>query len=217
MAERAIKTAKELLKLEDPEVGLLNYRATPHSATCITPAEALMGKRIKTRIPVLPRKLMPKTPDDSQIRLADQQAKATYKRYYDQRHGARNLPTLEAREPVLIKLDKEKQWVKPGIVTLSSLDHRSYLVQSDGSSYHCNSTLLQEVSPGVDSESAVNTPPEPSTRCVLPEVPSSPHGPARVGPCAVFPPVPNIGSLKPPSTSEDHIKWSCGQAANTLP
>ena len=200
MAERTVKTAKELLKLEDPKVGLLNYRATPHSATCITPAEALMGRRIKTSISVLPRKLMPRTPDDSQIRLADQQAKATYKRYYDQRHGARNLLTLEAGEPVLIKRDKEKHWVNPGIVTSSSPDHRSYLVQSDGSSYRRNCTHLQEVSPGVNRESAVNTPPEPSTRCVLPEVSSSPHGPARVGPCAVFPPVPSIGSLKPPST-----------------
>ena len=120
IAERDVKTAEELPKLEDPGVGLLNYRATPHSATGITPAEALMGRRIKTRIPVLPRKLMPKTPDDSQLRLADQQANATYKRYYDQRYGARNLTTLEAGEPVLIKLDKEKQWVKPGVVTSSS-------------------------------------------------------------------------------------------------
>ena len=47
MAERALRTAKELLRLKDPEIGLLNYRATPHSATRVTPAEALMGHQIK--------------------------------------------------------------------------------------------------------------------------------------------------------------------------
>ena len=48
MTERAAKTAKELLRLDDPELGLLNYRATLHSATGVFPAVALMGRQVQT-------------------------------------------------------------------------------------------------------------------------------------------------------------------------
>ena len=75
MAERAVQTAKHLLKLDNPEIGLMNYRATPHSATGVTPAAALMGRENRQRLPVLSEKLKPKQPNDSEIRKSDQTAK----------------------------------------------------------------------------------------------------------------------------------------------
>ena len=51
MAEQAVQTAKQILDLLDPEIGLLNYRATPHSAIGISPSLALLGREIQTRLP----------------------------------------------------------------------------------------------------------------------------------------------------------------------
>ena len=60
MAERAVQTSKSLLDLDDPGIGLLNYRATLHCATRVSPAVALMGRQLSTRLPVIKRQLSPR-------------------------------------------------------------------------------------------------------------------------------------------------------------
>ena len=62
---------------------MLNYRATPHSATRVSPAEALMGRQLKTRLRVLPYNLIPKQPEHDMIKASDQAAKQKYKQDYD--------------------------------------------------------------------------------------------------------------------------------------
>ncbi len=62
-AEAAVKIAKKIICQEDADIALLNYRNTPHSATQISPAEALLGRKLKTRVPVLAKNLVPKTHD----------------------------------------------------------------------------------------------------------------------------------------------------------
>ena len=82
MAERAVQTAKRLLDLDEPEIGLLNYHASPHSAIGVSPAVALMGRQLATRLPVvreqivatsIPRwghpKLRPTCQNDVQVML----------------------------------------------------------------------------------------------------------------------------------------------------
>ena len=124
----------------------MNYRATPHSATGVAPSVALMGRQLQTRLPVLSCQLKPLKPDDESIRKSDRMAKAGYKAYYDARHGARELPSLEPGDAVLIKTDKDKLWSKPAEVVSTCNDNRSYTVAtSDGAVYRCICTHLQKV------------------------------------------------------------------------
>ena len=78
MAERAVQTAKRSLDLDEPEIGLLKYHASPHSAIGVSPAVALMGRQLATRLPVVREQLSPHQHRDGDIRNSGQRAKTTY-------------------------------------------------------------------------------------------------------------------------------------------
>ena len=64
---------------------LRNYRATPHSTTIISPAEALFGRKIKPKLPQ--GKEEKKNRKD--IHTRDQEAKLRMKSYADQSNKAK--------------------------------------------------------------------------------------------------------------------------------
>ena len=75
-AESAVKIAKKMSQQSQPELALMNYRATPHSSTGVSPTEALMGRRLRTKLPTLPRNLDPNPIDDDIVRRHDAATKA---------------------------------------------------------------------------------------------------------------------------------------------
>ena len=146
MPERAVQTAKQILELEDPEIRLLNYRATAHSAIGVPPSVALMGRSLATRLPIVDEQLKPRDNQDAGIRKSDREAKSTYKRYYDKRHGVRELTPLQTGDPVLQKFDNEKQWSQPSTVVRRDPINRSYIVQTGaGVNYRRNRRHLHGV------------------------------------------------------------------------
>ena len=144
-AESAVKVAKGILSQVDPCLALLNYRNTPHSATGVSPASALMGRRLRSKIPVLQKLLLPQQPSPEAIRCSDEKAKKAYKESYDRHHGARPLPNLQEGQPVLIRTEKKDKWMKPGVIVESDHEGRTYMVHSPTGMLRRNRIHLQPV------------------------------------------------------------------------
>ena len=129
-AESAVKIAKKCLKQEDPFLALLMHRSTPHSATGVSPAELLYGRKIRSQVPVLASQLKPAWPDASRVREHDANYKKITAHHYNKRHGVRVSPTFEPQQNVRIKIDSEKEW-KPATITSTHEKPRSYMVTTD--------------------------------------------------------------------------------------
>ena len=108
-AERAVQTVKNLLRKEkEPYLALLNYRATP-LLQGQSPAELLMHRQLRTRIPVL--RTHKSTPQDTEFRARDAEIKARMKKNFDKRHRARVLPPVVEGQEVWIKTPKTAEAV----------------------------------------------------------------------------------------------------------
>ena len=158
-AERAVRTAKEILSQEDPLLALLSYRSTPIPELGASPAELAFGRRIRTTLPTIPRQLDSPVIGRADFRQRDKAFKMKQKQYHDRHRGARSLPALKPGDSVMIKLDGEKRWVKPGRVR-EVLSPRSYSVETDnGGCVRRNRRHLQRVPD--TSESGIGSLPEP--------------------------------------------------------
>jgi hypothetical protein len=123
-AERAVQTIKDLLKRsKDPYMALLAYRATPLKLG-YSPAELLMGRTLRTTIPITTKSLKPKLLSSKIVRKRDRKQKETQKKYYDQRHRASERTALEPGDEV---------WIPDQEVTgeiEEELGSRSYLIRT---------------------------------------------------------------------------------------
>ena len=137
-AESGVQIAKKILRDPDPSVALMTYRATPVAAIGCSPAELMMGRRMRTLLPTIPRQLEPVSLDRSAIEAKDTLTKMRYADDYNRRHGVRKLPELEAGEPVRVKLDNEKSWTKEGTIVDQHQSPRSYIVDVGGATYRRN-------------------------------------------------------------------------------
>ena len=86
-AECAVKTVKKLLRdTNDHDLALLSYRSTPLSWCQHSPAELLMGRQIRSTLPISTKSLMPKWPDLDEFCKVNQQFKQKQKKNYDRQH-----------------------------------------------------------------------------------------------------------------------------------
>ncbi|XP_063750626.1 uncharacterized protein K02A2.6-like [Eleginops maclovinus] len=120
-AERAVRTVKYLLKKgEDPHKALMAYRATPltHGSS---PAQLLMGRNIRTPLPVSQEKLQPGWPDLQDFRKKDQDLKEQQASWFNKRHNTKTRQELRPGQKVWVKNTKET-----GTVSGSAQTPRSY-------------------------------------------------------------------------------------------
>ena len=119
-AERAVRTAKEILKQDDVFLALLTYRATPVPELGASPAEHTFTRRLRTTLPSLPGTLSPRTISLDDIQERNEALKRRQQQNYDHHHGVHPLSELQPRE---------KGWKQPATVRGMSAP-RSYIVET---------------------------------------------------------------------------------------
>lgn len=146
--ERMVQTVKHLvLKSQDPYLALLAYRATP-GILGVSPAEILMGRRLRTRVPMLPRHRNPGESRPKEVVASDQKVRRQQCRYYNRRHRARRLPELEAGDPVWVTDMQSK-----ATVLAPAPKPRSYVVRTDdGVDLRRNRRMLNRLPKGENME-----------------------------------------------------------------
>ena len=111
-AERAVRTVKNMLeKSSDPYLALLNYRTTPIQGGQYSPAELLMSRLPRTKVPTTRERRKPEIPDETRVRNRDQHMKNKQKKNHDKHHGARELPHVEEGDRVWIPTRNEEATV----------------------------------------------------------------------------------------------------------
>ena len=123
-AERAVRTIKSLLKkcsdkAEGPYLALMAYRATP-LACGYSPAELLMGRAIRTTVPISSEKLKPAVSDLAILRKREKRTNDQQKNDFDCRHRARSLTSLNYGDRVWLPNEQMSATV------LANAGERSY-------------------------------------------------------------------------------------------
>lgn len=142
LAESSVKTVKNLLRKSQTydalQKNLLIYRSAPLQ-NGLSPAQMLMGRRIRSNLPVNEDLLTPK--DASRISRAKEVQKAKQRQLHDR--TAKHLPMLKPRDVVRLRDCSTGTWRQTGQVQ-AEVAPRSYRVQMDNRlSLRRNRTDLQ--------------------------------------------------------------------------
>ncbi len=135
-AEMAVKTAKKILKQDDPFLALLAYRATPIAATGCSPSQLLMGRLLRTTVSVMASNLVPEWPELKIVKVKDRKAKESCRYFFNWRHGTRSLSPLSPGDSAHLKLDGEKEWTTKVIVSCQAEQPRSHYVSTDHGEFY---------------------------------------------------------------------------------
>ncbi|ELU06301.1 hypothetical protein CAPTEDRAFT_200763 [Capitella teleta] len=117
-----------------------------------SPAELLVGRRLNTVIPVLPKTLQPRAVDQDAVRKKETAAKQKQSTSFNQRHRAKEQPRIEIGTEVFIR-DRNQY----GLVTQHSHNPRSVFVEEDGG------TILRR-----NRSALVPTPPQQTEASTVP-------------------------------------------------
>ncbi|GLV45981.1 hypothetical protein CBL_02931 [Carabus blaptoides fortunei] len=124
-AEAAVRIAKaRLSKDNDPYRALLAYRSTPLS-NGFSPAELLMGRRLRTTLPMATPSLNPKLPDQNLLQQKEKNRIRKHKHDFDQRHGVRTLKPVQPGDRVWITNKRAN-----GVIQSEATTPRSYWVKN---------------------------------------------------------------------------------------
>ncbi|XP_042072880.1 uncharacterized protein K02A2.6-like [Haplochromis burtoni] len=165
-AERAVQTVKNLLKkAADPYLALLAYRATPLQSG-YSPAELLMGRRLRTTLPMLPSQLEPTLPDNALLAQKEREKRMMDMANFNRRHRAKPLCSLSPGEQVWVTDVKTT-----GTVIQNHSTPRSYTVELPQGTVRRNRVHLIPLSSPVHEPANVPVLQKPQTPSVIPATP----------------------------------------------
>ena len=151
--ERAVQTVKKLWrKNDDKHLALLDYRTTPLPGIDLSPAQLLMGRRLRNKLPIMEGLLQPASNNQQEISRYLEKTKESQKKYHD-RHASKDMKELQPGTKVRMQpWTNSKVW-KPATVVKHHHTPRSYVVQAeDGRKYRRNRQHLRVCpAPGHDS------------------------------------------------------------------
>ncbi len=146
--ERLVGTVKKIFTKcretgLDPHLALLNYRATPLGPNLPSPAELLLGRKVKTLLLSRP------PPTSSDTREALTKIKEDMARRYNTK--ARELPPLHSGQAVRARNHVTGTW-EPAEVTGATSHPRSYIIETDDGRYRRNRRDLRPSTPTASSK-----------------------------------------------------------------
>lgn len=146
------------------------YRASP-LANGYSPTELLMGRKIRTTVPVIPSQLSPNGADLEKVKKREQSYRQKQKLNYDKRHRAHDMPSLQPGDHVWVKDIQQR-----GTVVSTADTPRSYIIEISGGKlrrnrYHCSRTpVAPESQVTIPHTSVENNPSESENGLDSPEV-----------------------------------------------
>ncbi|XP_030755156.1 uncharacterized protein K02A2.6-like [Sitophilus oryzae] len=148
LAEKGVGIAKMMLrKDQDLMLSLLNYRTTPIVGLNLTPSQLLMGRNLKTKIPIDENKLLPNSYNNSNIKNEICRKRELDKKYYDLNCKVRN--SFNEGQFVVIQNQNNNEWEAGQIVKPVPDSPRSYIVKdSRGAIVRRNSSHLKSSESG---------------------------------------------------------------------
>lgn len=154
-AERAVQTVKKLLKdAKDPFLALLAYRATPLPWCKRSPAELLMGRNIRSTLPVHNSSLLPEWSYIKEFQQANEKLKQQQKSDYDRRHRVRDLPEIPSDTDVWVTTGGHPI---PGRTITQSDTPRSYIVETPTGETRRNRSQLNIAPPPTTDPQTTNS------------------------------------------------------------
>ena len=129
MAEKTVQTLKSILTKatlsgKDPYIALLEYRNSPITGMTLSPAQMLMSRRLKGKLPSTATLLRPKVCNPkNQLQRQQERQKQSYDK------GAKHLAPLRPGDSVHFR--KGNRW-KPAVVIAKHMLPRSYIISCDG-------------------------------------------------------------------------------------
>jgi hypothetical protein len=149
-AERAVQTVKNLWrKNNDKHLALLDYRTTPLEGINLSPAQLLMGRRPRNKLPASKSLHLPASYDHESVKQRLNDDKARQKRYHDKPGSKQHTPFQQGDEVRMAPYGGNQQW-KPAVVLQPHSAPRSYLVQSGDKVYRRTSRHLRHSTRGAN-------------------------------------------------------------------
>lgn len=163
LAERAVQTVKRLWKKgADQDLSLLDYNSTPMEGYKASPAQLLMGRRLRNNLPTPQEHLKTQPVEENHFARTYLKQKAAQAFHHD-KFATKALPILRSGQEVRVTpLPGQRQWF-PAVVSGHHDNPRSYIVDTGKQKYRRNRKHLRQ------STNMANNPLEKETTVELEE------------------------------------------------